>query len=78
MRQGRKDAHQAAIDALNNGRLFLSVPELSALFDVDPEGRSVRRAIEQGDIPATRVGPQYFIPTEWVRKQARLGGGEAA
>jgi excisionase family DNA binding protein len=65
---------QTVIDALNCGRLFLSVPELSVLFGVDPQGRTVRRAIKQGEIPATRVGPQWHIPAEWVREQARLGG----
>jgi excisionase family DNA binding protein len=65
---------QAAIDALNSGRLFLSVPQLSALFGLDSQGRTVRRAIKQGEIPATRVGLQWHIPTEWVREQARLGG----
>jgi excisionase family DNA binding protein len=69
---------QAAIDALNSGRLFLSVPELSALFGLDSQGRTVRRAIRQGEIPATRVGLQWHIPSEWVRQQALMDGGTPA
>ena len=68
--------------AIPPGRLFLSVPELSVILDVDREGRTVRKAIEAGEIPAIRVGQQWRIPVAWVRERARLGGpgksGEAA
>ena len=60
-------------EALLKGRLFLSVPEMSAIFGLDAEGRTVRQAIKDGEIPATRVGLQWRIPVAWVREQARLG-----
>ena len=68
--------------AIPPGRLFLSVPEASAILGVDREGRTVRKAIEAGEIPAIRVGPQWRIPVAWIREQARLGAtgddGQAA
>jgi excisionase family DNA binding protein len=64
-----------------SGRLFLSVPELSALLGYDRLGRTVRKGIEAGEIPATRVGATWRIPVAWIREQARLdatGGADAA
>lgn len=46
-------------------RLFLTVTEVAALMRVDP--RTVRRAIEAGQIPATRVGQIWRIPVEKFR-----------
>lgn len=60
------------------GRLFVSVPEASAILGLDAEGRTVRKAIMAGEIPATRVGPQWRIPVAWIRKQARLGADGSA
>ena len=42
------------------GRLFLTVTDVSLITDTDP--RTVRRAIEAGDIPAARVGRTVRIP----------------
>ena len=68
--------------AIPPGRLFLSVPEASAILGLDREGRTVRKAIEAGEIPATRVGPQWRIPVAWIRERAQMDaagdGGQAA
>lgn len=54
------------------GRLFLGVPEVSAILGLDRQGRTVRRGIASGEIPGIRVGTQWHIPAAWVRQQ--LGG----
>ena len=68
--------------AIPPGRLFLSVPELTALLGYDRLGRTVRKGIEAGEIPAIRVGATWRIPVAWIREQARLGatsgGADAA
>jgi excisionase family DNA binding protein len=55
------------------GQLFFSVPQTSAILGFDRLGRTVRKGIEAGEIPATRVGAQWRIPVAWIREQARLG-----
>ena len=47
------------------GRLFMTVTELAALMKLDP--RTVRRGIEDGSIPAVRVGRSTRIPVPKVR-----------
>jgi excisionase family DNA binding protein len=63
---------KAALQRLQ-GRLFATVTEVSAILSYDMQGRTVRKAIEAGEIPATRVGAQWRIPVAWIREQARLG-----
>jgi excisionase family DNA binding protein len=80
---GEQEAAQMLSDhVIPPGRLFVSVPEASAILGLDREGRTVRKAIEAGEIPAVRVGPQWRIPVAWIREQARLSaaaaGGPAA
>jgi hypothetical protein len=58
--------------------LFATTTEVSLIFGYDPEGRTVRRAIEAGEIPAARVGATYRVPVSWIRQQAGLEGGNAA
>jgi excisionase family DNA binding protein len=58
---------KALSDVLKD-RLFADVTEAAAILRYDP--RTVRRAIEAGDIPAVRVGERWRIPTAWLRKQA--------
>jgi excisionase family DNA binding protein len=58
------------------GGLFADVPETAAVLRYD--ARTVRRAIEAGEIPAVRAGDRWRVPTAWLREQARLGGGDAA
>ena len=54
------------------GRNFVSAPEAAAYLGVDI--RTVRRAIGAGEIPATRVGAAWRVPTVWLRHQAAPGG----
>jgi hypothetical protein len=56
-----------------DGRLFASVPETSAIFGYDRQGRTVRKGIEAGEIPAIRVGNTWRVPVVWIREQVRLG-----
>jgi excisionase family DNA binding protein len=49
-------------------RLFFRVPEVAALTGMD--ARTVRRAIEAGEIPAQRYSGRVLIPGGWVREQA--------
>jgi excisionase family DNA binding protein len=59
-----------------DGKLFAEVPEAAEILRYDP--RTVRRALEAGDIPGVRVGGRWRIPTAWLREQARIGGTDAA
>ncbi len=58
-----------------DGRLFADVPEVAELMRSD--ARTVRRAIEAGEIPATRVGQRWRVPTSWLRRTAGLETSEA-
>jgi hypothetical protein len=68
---------EAALERLK-GRLFATVTETSAILSYDPQGRTVRKAISAGEIPAVRVGCTWRIPVAWIREQAHLGmhGGD--
>jgi excisionase family DNA binding protein len=59
-----------------HGQLFADVPETAEILRYDE--RTVRRAIEAGEIPAVRAGERWRVPTAWLREQARLGVGDAA
>jgi excisionase family DNA binding protein len=63
------------LDEILDG-LFADVPETAAVLRYD--ARTVRRAIEAGEIPAVRAGERWRVPTAWLREQARLGGSDAA
>ena len=65
----------SAADLLD-GKLFADVPETAEILRYD--SRTVRRAIEAGEIPAIRAGGRWCIPTAWLRAQAQLGGDDAA
>jgi hypothetical protein len=62
------------LTGLPPGRLFASVPEFVTISGYDD--RTVRAAIEAGEIPAIRVGQRYRIPVAWIREQARIGTDE--
>ena len=47
------------------GRLFITVTELAALLQLDP--RTIRRGIQDGSIPAVRVGRSTRIPVPKIR-----------
>lgn len=55
---------------------FYTAPETAAIMRADP--RTVRRMIEAGLIPATRMGTEWRVPAAWVREQAGLPAGTAA
>src|SRR5437016_2683138 len=57
------------------GRLFATAPETAAVLRADE--RTVRRALEAGQIPGFRCGATWRIPVAWLREQAGLGGGGA-
>jgi excisionase family DNA binding protein len=57
------------------GRLFATTTEAAAILSYDH--RTVRRAIEAGEIPATKAGATWRIPVAWLREQARLGAETA-
>jgi len=59
-----------------DGKLFADVPETAQILRYDQ--RTVRRAIEAGEIPAVRAGGRWRIPTSWLREQARIGDSDAA
>ena len=50
-----------------NGRVFATVTEAAVILSLD--SRTLRKAIRQGDVPATRAGPAYRIPVAWLREQ---------
>jgi excisionase family DNA binding protein len=53
-----------------DGRLFADVPQAAAILSRDE--RTVRKAAAEGEIPATKVGQKWLIPTAWLREQAGL------
>jgi excisionase family DNA binding protein len=55
----------AALD----GAGMLSVPQAARLLNLDE--RTVRTACEKQQIPSTRVGVRWQIPTWWLRQQVR-------
>lgn len=62
-----------------DGKLFATTTEAAAILGYDP--RTLRKAIEAGEIPAVRGGNAYRIPTAWIREKALIasaGGGHAA
>jgi hypothetical protein len=52
-------------------RTFIKTTEWAAITLTD--ARTVRRAIEAGQIPAVRICGAIRIPAEWARRQLRLG-----
>lgn len=66
---------EAALERIE-GKLFASTTETALILRYD--ARTLRKAIEAGEVPAVRAGNTYRIPTAWIREQARLGGGHAA
>lgn len=52
-------------------RTFIKTTEWAALTLTD--ARTVRRAIEAGEIPAVHICGAIRIPAEWARRQLRLG-----
>lgn len=65
---------KAALERLD-GKLFATTTECAAVLRYD--ARTLRKAIEAGDVPAIKAGSTYRVPVKWIREQA-LGGGHAA
>jgi excisionase family DNA binding protein len=69
---------QAALDRIKD-KLFCTTTEAGAVLRYDH--RTIRKAIEAGEIPAVRAGATYRIPVSWILEQPGLGadgGGRAA
>jgi excisionase family DNA binding protein len=60
---------QQELHAGLHNRDFFSIPETARLFGSDD--RTVRKAVAAGNIPATRLGCKWFVPTAWLREQVR-------
>jgi excisionase family DNA binding protein len=58
------------------GKLFATTREAGAVLRYDL--RTIRKAIEEGEIPAVRAGATYRIPVAWIIERAGLGSAEAA
>ena len=50
---------------------FATVPETAGIMRADT--RTIRRRIEDGAIPATRIGTDWRVPVRWLRDQACAG-----
>jgi excisionase family DNA binding protein len=66
-----QEAHERLRD-----KLFATTTECAAVLDYDV--RTLRKAIESGEIPAVKAGSTYRVPVAWIRAQVQLGGGNAA
>lgn len=53
------------------GRNFVRPWEAAQLLRVDV--RTLRRAVADGDVPATRIGRDLRIPVAWLAAQLRNG-----
>ena len=62
----------SAAEALKRlkGRFFATTTETAALLHHDP--RTIRNAIDAGELPSVRVGATRRIPVSWITEQARL------
>lgn len=58
------------------GRLFATTTETAAILHHDP--RTIRKAIDAGEIPSIRVGATRRVPVSWITEQARLSAGGSA
>lgn len=58
------------LDDLAAGQLFIGIPETALLLNRDE--RTVRRAVEKGEIPGKKFGARWSVPTSWVRQQAGI------
>lgn len=53
-----------------DGKLFATTTEAAVVLRYDV--RTLRKAIESGDIPATRVGTGWRVPVAWLLRQTQL------
>jgi hypothetical protein len=59
--------------ALPPDRLFATAPETAQVLRSDE--RTVRAALEAGQIPGFKVGVTWRVPVSWLREQAGLDSG---
>jgi hypothetical protein len=50
------------------GQVFAGVPDVASITGRDE--RTIRRGIEAGRIPGTRIGAKWAVPVAWLREQA--------
>ena len=64
--------------AAHQGALFATTTETAAILNHDP--RTVRKAIDAGEIPSVRVGSTRRVPVTWILAQAGVSadGGAGA
>lgn len=60
-------AHMTTLGDLA-GQAFCDVPVVASVLGRDE--RTVRRAIEAGLIPASKIGSKWSVPVAWLRQQA--------
>jgi excisionase family DNA binding protein len=60
----------AALDRLEE-KLFATTTEAGAVLRADQ--RTIRKAIEAGEIPAVKVGSTWRVPVAWLREQVSVG-----
>jgi hypothetical protein len=62
----------AHVTTLNDlaGQVFAGVPDVASITGRDE--RTIRRGIEAGRIPATRIGSKWAVPVAWLRQQAGI------
>jgi hypothetical protein len=60
----------AEIRALIMTELSVSPPIAGRAFGLGTS--SAYRAVRSGDIPSTRIGAKFAVPTSWIREQLRL------
>lgn len=58
------------------GKLFADVPQTAGILGCDE--RTVRKAAAAGEIPASKVGNKWMIPTSWLRERAGITGATTA
>jgi excisionase family DNA binding protein len=59
-----------------DGRLFAYVPEVAQILGRDE--RTIRKAIRDGQIPASKTGTRYLVPVSWLREQAGMAEAQTA
>jgi excisionase family DNA binding protein len=53
-----------------DGKLFASTTETAVVLDCD--ARTVRKAMDAGEIPSVQVGSTRRVPVSWIRNRAGL------
>jgi excisionase family DNA binding protein len=54
------------VDRLLDEKAFLTCAEVARVFRRD--ARAIRTAVANGEIPATKIGTKWHIPSSWVKR----------